>query len=48
VLLAAPPALRARTDVWGPAPDALEVMRRLKQQLDPEARLAPGRFVGGI
>jgi glycolate oxidase FAD binding subunit len=48
VLLAAPPALRARTDVWGRAPAALEVMRRLKQQLDPEARLAPGRFAGGL
>jgi glycolate oxidase FAD binding subunit len=48
VLLAAPPALRAQTDVWGSPPDAVEVMRRLKHQLDPEARLAPGRFVGGI
>jgi glycolate oxidase FAD binding subunit len=48
VLAAAPPALRARADVWGPPPAALEVMRRLKRELDPEARLAPGRFVGGI
>jgi glycolate oxidase FAD binding subunit len=48
VLAAAPAALRARADPWGPAPSALEVMRRLKAQLDPEGRLAPGRFVGGI
>jgi glycolate oxidase FAD binding subunit len=48
VLAAAPPELRARTDVWGPPPPGLEVMRRLKEQLDPERRLAPGRFVGGI
>ena len=48
VLVAAPAALRARVDVWGPAPAAVEVMRRLKRELDPEARLAPGRFVGGI
>ena len=48
VLSAAPAELRARTNPWGPPPPALEVMRRLKQQLDPEARLAPGRFVGGI
>lgn len=48
VLAAAPPALRALADPWGPPPPALEVMRRLKAQLDPDARLAPGRFVGGI
>ena len=48
VLAAAPPALRAGVDVWGGEPAALEVMRRLKAQLDPEGRLAPGRFVGGI
>ncbi len=48
VLAAAPPELRARVDVWGPPPPAIEVMRRLKRELDPEARLAPGRFVGGI
>jgi glycolate oxidase FAD binding subunit len=48
VLSAAPPGLRERTSPWGPPPPALEVMRRLKRELDPEARLAPGRFVGGI
>jgi glycolate oxidase FAD binding subunit len=48
VLAAAPPALRARVDVWGPAPGGVEVMRRLKRELDPDGRLAPGRFVGGI
>jgi glycolate oxidase FAD binding subunit len=48
VLSAAPGGLRERVDVWGAAPPALEVMRRLKHELDPEGRLAPGRFVGGI
>lgn len=48
VLQAAPPELRARVDPWGPTPPGIEVMRRLKKELDPEARLAPGRFVGGI
>jgi glycolate oxidase FAD binding subunit len=47
VLRCAPPHLRAGLDVWGPVP-ALALMRRLKDQFDPEHRLAPGRFVGGI
>jgi glycolate oxidase FAD binding subunit len=38
---------KALLDVWGPVP-ALGLMRRLKDQFDPEHRLAPGRFVGGI
>jgi glycolate oxidase FAD binding subunit len=48
VLAAAPPELRAHADPWGRPPDGIEVMRRLKRELDPEGRLAPGRFVGGI
>lgn len=48
VLEAAPPQVRARLDAWGPPPPSLEVMRRLKARLDPEGRLAPGRFVGGL
>lgn len=48
VLAAAPPALRARVDVWGPPPSSLAVMQRLKAQLDPDSRLSPGRFVGGL
>jgi glycolate dehydrogenase FAD-binding subunit len=48
VLTAAPDAVRARADVWGPPPPSLAVMRRVKEALDPKGRLAPGRFVGGI
>ena len=41
------PRSRRRVDVWGPVP-ALDLMRRVKDQFDPDHRLAPGRFVGGI
>ncbi|HEU5438427.1 MAG TPA: FAD-binding oxidoreductase [Ktedonobacterales bacterium] len=43
----APLELLRRLDVWGPVA-ALDVMRRMKQQFDPNATLNPGRFVGGI
>ena len=39
--------VKQAVDVWGPVA-ALELMRRVKDQFDPEHRLAPGRFVGGI
>jgi glycolate oxidase FAD binding subunit len=47
VVLTAPPAVRERVDVWGPV-DGADLMRRVKQRFDPNARFAPGRFVGGI
>ncbi|MQA85937.1 MAG: FAD-binding protein [Streptosporangiales bacterium] len=47
VVLHAPRAVRDAVDVWGPVP-ALGLMGRLKDQFDPQHRLAPGRFVGGI
>jgi glycolate oxidase FAD binding subunit len=47
VLLQAPAELRAAVDAWGPVP-GLALMHRVKDQFDPEHRLAPGRFVGGI
>lgn len=47
-LEAAPAAIRERLDVWGPAPPSLPLMQSVKNRFDPEARLAPGRFVGGI
>lgn len=47
VLRCAAPSRKAGLDVWGPVP-ALALMRRLKDQFDPEHRLAPGRFIGGI
>lgn len=39
--------VRAELDVWGPV-GGLDLMRAIKQQLDPGRNLAPGRFVGGI
>jgi glycolate oxidase FAD binding subunit len=43
------PALRALVDPWGSVePLALELMRALKQEFDPQRTLNPGRFVGGI
>jgi glycolate oxidase FAD binding subunit len=48
VLAAAPPAVRNACSVWGEPPRAFGLMQSLKARLDPERRLAPGRFVGGI
>ncbi len=47
VVLDAPVAVKRAVDTWGPVP-GLELMRRVKDQFDPDHRLAPGRFVGGI
>ncbi|MGA8847275.1 MAG: FAD-linked oxidase C-terminal domain-containing protein, partial [Nocardioides sp.] len=47
VVLDASADVKAALDVWGPVP-ALDLMRRVKDQFDPDHRLAPGRFVGGL
>jgi glycolate oxidase FAD binding subunit len=47
VVLTAPASVRDGLDLWGPVP-GLALMRRLKAEMDPGGRLAPGRFVGGI
>ena len=47
VVARAPEELKAAVDVWGPV-RGLEVMRRIKAQFDPNGRMNPGRFVGGI
>jgi glycolate oxidase FAD binding subunit len=47
VVVDAPPEVKQAVDVWGPVP-AIDLMRRVKDQFDPEHRLAPGRFVGDI
>jgi glycolate oxidase FAD binding subunit len=48
VVAEAPAELKRAVDVWGPPGDAVELMRRVKRQFDPDRLLAPGRFVGGI
>ena len=48
VVLRAPDAVRDALDHWGPVGDALELMRRVKERFDPERRMSPGRFVGGL
>jgi glycolate oxidase FAD binding subunit len=47
IVRAAPAGLHEHVDLWGPVA-SLEIMRRVKDQFDPDHRLAPGRFVGGI
>ena len=45
----APREVRASVDPWGPvSADALAVMRAIKTTFDPDRRLNPGRFVGGL
>lgn len=47
VVVDADPELLRELDVWGPI-EGLDLMRRVKQQFDPNGILNPGRFVGGI
>jgi glycolate oxidase FAD binding subunit len=47
VVLHAPAQVAAAVDLWGPVPSA-GLMRSVKDQFDPEHRMAPGRFAGGI
>ena len=40
--------LKRRIDVWGDSPDEVEIMRRIKQNLDPRGTLNPGRAMGKL
>lgn len=53
VILEAPPEVKSRVGVWGPALSKAEgpassLMQGLKRAFDPQRILNPGRFVGGI
>jgi len=48
VVEAAPVELRRAIDPWGPRPASFSIMERLKRRFDPDGRLNPGRFVGGL
>jgi len=44
VVEAAPTALKASLPVWGQAPPAVDLMRRLRAQYDPKGIMVPGRL----
>lgn len=47
-ILSAPVEVKQQLDVWGYTGNALELMRKIKKQFDPENILSPNRFVAGI
>ncbi len=47
-VLAAPADIKQQLDVWGYNGSAIDLMRRIKQQFDPENILSPHRFISGI
>lgn len=48
VTTAAPASVREAFDPWGTPPAAFALMRALKERFDPQRRLNPGGFVGGL
>lgn len=44
----AAPEIKPALDLWGGGIEALPLMKRIKQILDPKGILSPGRFVDGI
>jgi glycolate oxidase FAD binding subunit len=43
-----PVELKRSIDVWGDSMEGMDIMRRIKQELDPAGILNPGRFAGRI
>jgi glycolate oxidase FAD binding subunit len=44
-ILEAPVSLKQAIDVWGYTPDTLEMMKKLKQEFDPDGLFSPDRLV---
>ena len=42
------PYIKTQMDVWGEEPGSMEIMRRLKEQFDPQRLLNRGRFLGRL
>ena len=42
------PSVKVNLDIWGPEPASMEIMRRIKEQFDPQRLLNRGRFLGRI
>ncbi|MGH9462628.1 MAG: FAD-binding oxidoreductase, partial [Vicinamibacteria bacterium] len=48
VLESGPPALKSQLDVFGETPRGFDLMKRIKERMDPSTILSPGRFVGRL
>ena len=48
VIERAPSSIKNEIDVFGEIPQAFEIMKRVKEKLDPGGVLSPGRFVGRL
>jgi glycolate oxidase FAD binding subunit len=48
VLEVGPAQMKAQVDVFGEIPGGFELMKRIKEKLDPTGILSPGRFVGRL
>jgi glycolate oxidase FAD binding subunit len=44
----APSSIKNEADVFGEIPESFEIMKRIKEKLDPRGILSPGRFVGRL
>jgi glycolate oxidase FAD binding subunit len=42
------PSIKVNLDVWGEEPPGMEIMRRIKEQFDPQRLLNRGRFLGRL
>ena len=47
-LLSAPHAIKTEIEPWGYTGNALTIMKKIKEQFDPNNQFNPNRFVGGI